>query len=136
MKIQIHHCALTVRDMKKSIQWYTRMFGFSVSSKYENNGMQIALLTCGDCRLELFHFIDKTKSLPKYRRDVMSDLCVIGTKHVCFETDNIKETISELKQKGVELASDIDTTFYGGQYVFIRDCNGILIELYERGKDI
>lgn len=136
MKLQFHHFALTVENIEKSIQWYERIFDFSVVKKYEGNGMQIALLTCGECRLELFHFVEKTKPLPKYRKEVMSDLAVVGAKHVCFEVDNIEKSIGELKQRGVEIASETDTTFFGGRYVFVRDCNGILIELYEKGEVI
>lgn len=135
MKIQLHHVALTVDDLSDSIKWYQDIFGCEVVRKYDKADTHIALLSLGDCYLELFHF-DDTQTLPDYRRDVMRDLGVVGTKHMGLQVDNLENAITQLKQKGVEVLTDPDTTFFGGRYAFCRDCNGILIELYERGKAI
>lgn len=64
----------------------------------------------------------------------MKDLRVVGTKHMGLRVDNLEAMITQLKQKRVEIITQPDTTFFGGRYAFIRDCNGILIELYEGGK--
>ena len=71
------------------------------------------------------------KPLPEYRSDVMSDIGTVGTKHLCLQVDSIEEIVEDLKAKGVNVVSDIDSAAFGGKFVFIKDCNGILIELYE-----
>ena len=93
--------------------------------------MDIALLEKGGSRLELFHLLD-TKSLPKYRQELMDDLAVVGTKHLCFEIINMEGIIRNLQDKHVEFVMKPNTTFYGGRYVIFKDCDGILIELFEK----
>lgn len=61
----------------------------------------------------------------------MNDLHVIGTKHLCIQVENLERAVGELKTKGVQFATEIDTAGFGGRYIFFKDCNDILIELYE-----
>ena len=131
MKLKPHHVALTVNNIEESTQWYKEKLGFSVVHDYDKNGMQIALLGSGDFKIELFHFPGNTKAFPDHKKDLMDDLHVIGTKHLCLEVENLDETIKELKEKDVEFATAIDTAGFGGRYIFIKDCNDILIELYQ-----
>ena len=93
--------------------------------------MEITQLVLGDVRVELFCFREDTKVLPDYRKDLMDDLHVLGTKHLCIEVENLDQTIEDLKQKGVKFATELDTAGFGGRYIFFKDCNGILIELYQ-----
>ncbi len=131
MNFRPHHTALTVYSSEKSVQWYQEKLGFEVIHKYNKNGMEITHLKLGDVRLELFYFGEDTKPLPDDKKDLMDDLRVVGTKHLCIEVDNLDDTIKELQSKGVEFATKTDTAGFGGRYIFLKDCNGILIELYE-----
>lgn len=131
MNFKSHHVALTVYNTEASIQWYQDKLGFKVIHKYNEHGMEITLITLGDVRIELFCYGEGIKPLPDYRKDLMGDLHVIGTKHLCIEVDNLDETILKLKDKNVDFATNIDTACFGGRYIFIKDCNGILIELYQ-----
>jgi catechol 2,3-dioxygenase-like lactoylglutathione lyase family enzyme len=70
--------------------------------------------------------------IPESTHDVMTDLHVIGTKHVCFETENLEQTVDRLKQNGIDFVTKADTAAIGGKYIFLKDCNGILIELYQK----
>ncbi len=103
--MKIHHVALAVSDLQKSIDWYGTNLGFKRISDYSSKNMNIVLLEKDDSRLELFHLSD-TKPLPEYHKNLLDDLAVVGTKH--------------------------DSTFYGGKYVVFKDCDGILIELFEK----
>lgn len=128
--MKIHHVALAVSDLDKSIVWYSSKLGFKLVGDYRSKNMDIVLMEKDGSRLELFHLRD-TKPLPGYRKDLMDDLAVVGTKHVCFEINNLEEMIKNLQEKGVEFIMKPDTTFYGGKYVIFKDCDGILIELFE-----
>ncbi|HUD19274.1 MAG TPA: VOC family protein [Patescibacteria group bacterium] len=131
MKLNVHHVAFTVKDIKESVSWYEEKLGFTVAHSYSKNGMDIALLEGSGIHLELISYGNNTEALPEYRTDIMSDIHVVGTKHLCLEVDSLEESITELKTKGVEFVTDIDTAAFGGRYIFFTDCNGILIELHQ-----
>lgn len=131
MNVRPHHVALTVKNTEESIRRYQDKLGFQIIHKYNKNGMEIILLKLGAIRIELFCFGKNTKPLPDYRKNLMDDLHVVGTKHLCIEVENLDKTVSELKQKRVEFATEVDIAGFGGRYIFLKDCNGILIELYQ-----
>lgn len=131
MKFKLGHIAFTVKNTEDSIKWYKDKLGFQVVHKYNKLGMEITLLKLGNVRIELFCFGKNTKPMPRYRNDLMGDLHVVGTKHLCIEVESLDESIGELRQKGVEFTTEVDVAGFGGKYIFFKDCNGILIELYQ-----
>ena len=131
MNFKPHHTALTVKNTDESIRWYQDKLGFAVTHRYNKHGMEITILELDGVRLELFCYGEDTKPLPKYRNDLMADLHVIGTKHISIQVDNIHQIVKELKGKGVEFVMEIDTAGFGGMYTFFKDCNGILVEIFQ-----
>src|SRR5579859_1602853 len=101
MKFKPHHIALTVKNTNESIKWYLDKLGFEVIHQYNKHGMEITHIQLDEVRLELFCYAENIKPLPKYRKDLMDDLHVIGTKHLCIEVDDIDQTIKTFKAKGV-----------------------------------
>ena len=134
MNFKPHHTAFTVKNTEESIKWYEDKLRFEVTHRYNKHGMEITQLKLDDVRIELFNYGSETRPLPQYCKSLKEDLLVVGTKHLCIETDNLDKTTEELKSKGVEFTQDIDTAGFGGRYIFFKDCNGILIELYESPK--
>ena len=130
--LKISHIAITVSDLEKSIWFYKSNFGFDCVETYdiESKGLTICLLKKEDIILELFgwqHF----NPLPEYRKTLDSDLKTLGVKHFCFEVSNIKQMYESLKNAGVEIAKELNTFPNGLRYFFIKDPDGILIELFE-----
>lgn len=132
MKLSFNHVAFTVANLEESIKWYEDILGMKQIFTYQKGSVRFVFMRRDEITLELFHFGKDTKPLPEYRKELMDDLYVVGAKHLCIETDNLDESIDQLRKKGVEIAGEIDTAAIGGRFVFFRDCNGILIELYER----
>ena len=133
MKPVLHHVAITVNNINESLRWYEDKLGCAFIKRYDDAKMHMALMSFGKFYIELFQ-LDNSKPLPKYRKELMSDLTVVGTKHICLGVDDIDKTMNMLGTKGVEFTTEPDTSFYGSRYVFFKDCNGILIELSESSR--
>ncbi|MEO6761631.1 MAG: VOC family protein [Candidatus Saccharimonadales bacterium] len=130
-----HHVAFSVSNIEQTENWYAKVFGWSVIKKFENSDFKMSLVgSLDDFNIELFQSKKESKPLPRYRNEVMSDVAVIGTKHLCLEVTSLEEITSDLLGKDVRLVSDPDEAFYGGRFAFIRDPDGNLIELCELEK--
>lgn len=123
------HVALTVNNMQESVDWYTQKLGATTTHSYTKDDMEMTQMSIDDVRIELFHF-KNTKPLPDYHQDLIEDLHTVGTKHLCIQTSHFEKTINDLRNKGVQFVTDIDSAAFSGSYIFFKDCNGILIELY------
>lgn len=131
MKFRPHHAAFTVNNIDESVKWYEEKLGFKVTHRYNKLGSERAIMELDEVRLELFNFDKDTLPLPDYRKDLLEDLHVQGIKHLCIEVENLDEIILSLNKKGVQNRK-VDTAGFGGRFTFIKDCNGILIELYQK----
>jgi len=131
----IGHIALSVSNLGISVEFYRRNFGFQLIEEYpiESSGLKICILKKENSALEFFEFKDYN-ALPQYRKNLDSDLRTVGVKHFSIEVGNIQDTYLELKKSGVEFAGDICTFEDGRKYFFVKDPDGILIEIMEEGK--
>lgn len=132
MELKINHVALAVNDMNESLQWYTQKLGFTLMDEYQNEAMQIARIQLDTVILELFKVKNNPQPLPNYRKDLMTDLQYGGTKHVCFEVPDLEKILPLLQSNGIEIIGETDSAYFGGKYIFFKDCNGILLELYQK----
>jgi len=135
MNFKAHHVSLTVKNLKESIKWYQDIFNCRLIHEYHSGEWNIALLSLDNFYIELIQS-GKPLSLPSYRKNIMTDIKTVGTKHVCFQVNNLEETIKNLKKRSLKIATNVDTAAFGGKFVFIKDCNGILIELYQAGESV
>jgi glyoxylase I family protein len=133
--VKIGHIALSVSSIDKSIAFYRKNFGLVCREKYRHPelGFTIAIIKKNNIALELFEF-KKHKKLPQYRRDLDTELKTLGVKHFSLEVTNIENTLRRLKKNKVRFATDISTFDTGQRYFFIRDPDGILVELMQARK--
>ena len=130
--LKLAHIALSVSNINKSVAFYEKHFGFKLAGKYPHKeiGLSIAVINKGDISLELFEF-KKRHALPNYRKDLDSDLKTIGAKHFSFAVGNIEGEYKRLKKSGVRFATLLRTFDNGLKYFFIKDPDGILVEIME-----
>lgn len=126
-----HHAAFTVNNIKETTKWYKEKLGFKVTHEYSKHGSSRAIIELGQTRIELFSFGRDNKPLPEDQTDLIEGLHTVGVRHLCIEVDNLDKVVKKLNKKGV-WTREIDTAGFGGRYSFFKDCNGILVELYER----
>jgi glyoxylase I family protein len=130
--LKIAHVALSVSDLDKSVAFYSRNFGLKPGRRFRirHSGLKICILKKADVALELFHFKDYLP-LPEYRKYLTTDLKTLGTKHPAFSVSNIERAYNKLKKSKVKFATDICSFENGLRYFFIKDPDGILVEVME-----
>jgi catechol 2,3-dioxygenase-like lactoylglutathione lyase family enzyme len=147
--LQVHHVSIAVTDMARAIDWYGRIFGFTVMRQFHVPGIPAdgAFLRGPGILLELWCAVG-VQPVPESRRVPDSDLRTAGTKHLAFTVDNLQGQLAALLREGVEIAGvqrnrgdpmrpDPEPLAAGKApafAVFVRDPFGTLIEILERER--
>ena len=120
--MKIRHIAILVSDLEQSIRFYINNFGFTEFKRFSKPGYEtdIVLLQSDNIGLEIFQ---NSKAKPISRE------LKLGIRHITIETDNLNEKYKELKNKGIDIDEPIKGTTC--TYCFLRDPDGIELELYE-----
>ena len=125
--MKIHHIAISVKDLDKSVQFYKESFCFEEIKNFtkDNWDGEVVILKLNDFQLEIFHFNNTIE-----KKDDQMKLDLIGLKHIGIEVKDVDQTYERLKSNNV----DIDIPQKGttcNKFCFLKDPDGIIIELYE-----
>lgn len=128
MEMEIHHIAISVTDMAKSISFYRENFGFDEIRRYTKEGWngEAAILKLKDTELEIFSFKNHIQN-----KDDSSKFEVLGLKHIAFLVPSVEDKYKELKAKGVNISEPKKGTTCTA-YCFLTDPDGITLELYQK----
>ncbi len=126
--MKIHHIAITVNNLEESIKFYTQILGFEIVKKFTKKDMKasVCFIKLNDFQIELWQFQDMKKNI-----ESLNDIKVRGIRHIAFAVDNLKQSISQLKEKGIKF-SEPKLGGSGHYYSFTTDPNGIPLEFYEK----
>ena len=120
------HGAVTVKDMEKSLHFYTEALGFTrvfdINEPETGKPWIVYLNICKGQFLELFY--DGTVDNP-WKPEL------IGFNHFCFEVDDLHATVQKIKDAGYTM--DIEPK-QGCDYnwqAWVTDPNGIRVELMQ-----
>lgn len=130
--LYLHHGALSVSDMSRSIEFYGRVLGFSVDTRIEvhEGNLEIVHLKNANSYLELFCRTG-AKPLPEHATDHEKDFGVVGTKHLALGTNAPEVIHLQLERSGVSGLTPIyDSPHY--KYFFFQDPDGIVLEIVHR----
>lgn len=138
----IHHIALSIKDMDRSLAFYRDLLGLEVAmdKSWENAGetgdkilrvkgtaARQVMLKCGDAMVELFQF-NRPEPAPMAEDRPVIDR---GITHLCFDVKDVDAEYERLSKAGVifhcepqNLGSNCRTT-YG------RDPDGNVVEFQE-----
>jgi methylmalonyl-CoA/ethylmalonyl-CoA epimerase len=132
IEFRIDHVGVSVCNLGRSILFYERNLGFSCERVIELPGrnMKVALLRRAGFTIEMFEFIDALP-LPEDRKSPNTDLRTVGVKHFALNTNDILAASDFLKRNGVEFISEVTVGVRGLRRFFIKDPDGIGIEVTE-----
>ena len=123
MKTRFYYAGIRVRDLKRSIAFYTKTFGMKVAAKgtMPHGGKYVQLVTPGTrMRLELNWYPKGSRFYVAYGKGGEMD-------HLAFIVDDVPATYKSLVRRGVKVAVDPDHA--EGTEVYVKDPDGIWIEL-------
>ncbi len=128
---KVHHVAVIVRSIDESLGFWRDMLGLPVDLvlPIEHDRVTIAFLPVGESKLELVQPDDETTGVARFLASKGE-----GFHHVCFEVDNIAESLMRLEMDGIELIDTVARKGAEGPVAFLhpRACHGVLVELIEK----
>ena len=133
----LDHVGVSVSNLDRSIEFYKKNFGFTVERIIElpQRNLRVALLQKAGFTIEMLQFADALP-LPDYRKTMDTDVKTIGVKHFCVRVNDIEAAADLLKRNGVKFDSEVTVGVRGLRRFFVKDPDGILVELSEGPKKI
>jgi lactoylglutathione lyase len=124
---RIDHTTITARNLEKSIDFYTRLLGFTIAREMwlPEEKLRIVFLRLGDTTLELF-------GVPEIRGEMISHANeVVRYKHIALLVDSVDKEYERLSQAGVKFNLLPETIQDTVRIAFFSDPDGMDIELIE-----
>ncbi len=124
---QVHHIAVGVKDLRSALQFFETNFGFRTVHRDAGDGMNVAFLEGGATPIELLE-----DALPGGAIGKFIEKRGEGVHHLCFEVEDIRSAIEELRSRGVRLLDKQPREGARGALVaFVHpgEGHGVLIEL-------
>jgi methylmalonyl-CoA epimerase len=127
---RIHHLAVVVRSIERSLGFYRDALGLQLETIADvpDDRVRIAFLGVGESKVELVQPTDDTTGVARFLESKGE-----GFHHVCFEVDNLAESLMRLEIDGLELIDTAPRRGAEGPVAFIhpRSGHGVLVELIE-----
>jgi len=126
----INHVCLAVKDIEESISLYSKIFGLPMPNieTISEQKVRAAMVNVGNTNLEFIEPIDSDSGIAKFIKNRGE-----GIHHICFEVDNIENSIEQLKKAGVKLIDSQPRQGLEGMIAFIhpKATGNVLVELIE-----
>ena len=125
MKAKLIYTGIRVRDMEKSIDFYTKLLGMKVTGRTKvesTRGETVGLVSEEGGHLLELNFYEKGSDFDtKYGVGE-------GLDHLAFQVDDLKRALAEAEKAGYPAVLDMKTKT--SRWTYIKDPNGIYIELF------
>ena len=127
---RVHHVALIVRSIEESLGLWRDALSLELETVMDipSDHVRIAFLGVGESKIELVEPTDDTTGVARFLAKSGE-----GFHHVCFEVENLAETLLRLEIDGIELIDTSPRKGAEGPVAFLhpRSCHGVLVELIE-----
>lgn len=109
-----------VEDLKKSIDFYQKILGFTLDMEFDAGDVNIAFLTKDTFRLELLS--------PKVKKEILHTENIM----LSFAVESLDKTIDLLHINNISIYSGPFSPAPNIKFIFIKDPTGVLIQLAQR----
>lgn len=129
MSIAFEHVGMTSSDLDRTIGFYCDLLGLSLALRQSNDRTEMAFLDTGSGMLEVAcprADVARSRDVPPHEA---------GMRHLTFAVDSVDAVIERLEAAGVEIVERPRAAFFTEmikRVAFVRDPDGILVELVER----
>ena len=141
----VHHVGLTVKNLERSFEWYTRMFGVEPGPLNHGSGPELekgvqvpgvelsfSMIRVGNVNIELLQYHQPEG------RDWDRTNGDIGSAHICLEVDDMDAAVAELTARGAVFNGPpvtlTDGDLAGSQWAYLRDPDGIQLEIWQHPR--
>ena len=124
---EVSHIGVGVKDLPKAVEFFQKNFGFRKVGEETGMGLRVAFLHGGATPIELLQDVSPGGAMEKFIEKRGE-----GVHHLCFEVEDIKSAMEELRSQGVHF---IDKEPRPGArnalvaFIHPKDSYGVLIEL-------
>jgi lactoylglutathione lyase len=125
MKAKLIYTGIRVKDLDKSIEFYTKLLGMKQTGrqKIEATGGEVASLASedGGHEIELNYYPPGSRFYSNY---VVGE----GLDHLAFKVENLDKFLEEASKAGYPSAVDMKTGT--SHWAYVEDPNGIYVEVF------
>ncbi len=132
---KIYHLGYAVEDIAAAARFYKEYFGAQVGEpeEVEEQGIVATMFEVGESMVELVQPTRPDSPIGKFLQKRGE-----GFHHVAFQVEDLKASLKELKENGVELIDEEPRIGAGGTrmaFVHPKGAHGVLTELVELPAD-
>ena len=129
--MKLDHVGIAVHSLEAALLTYQQRLGFTLQEVVliEQQKVRVAVLPSGDGRIELMEPTAPDSPIQRFLEKRGE-----GVHHLCFQVEDIRRKIEELRSASLQLISMAsDTGLEGRKIAFLhpKSTHGVLIELVE-----
>lgn len=135
-KMKIHHIGIVVNNIQDSLGEFSKFIKFdetTIPTLIGSQKVNVCFMKLGELRIELIEPVGNDSPVLNFLEKGG------GFNHICFEVENLSDTIDEMTKKGGRLIVSPVEGFDGRQIAFVflnmKKTNFNLIELAEIKND-